>query len=104
MKQRAGVYDLFEDKDYQEVDAVMRPGMPLAVAGTGEKVRILMFASGRGMRQRLISMGLDIGSEIEVIRRGVPGPFLIAIGDTRLAIGAEMAHKIMVISVERKIE
>jgi Fe2+ transport system protein FeoA len=85
MKQRAGIYDLFDGKNYQEVDAVMRPGMPLTMAGTGEKVRILMFASGRGMRQRLASMGLDVGSEIEVIRR------------------AEMAHKIMVIPVERKI-
>lgn len=104
MRQRADVYDLFDDKNYQEVDAVMRPGMPLTMAGTGEKVRIVMFAGGRGMQQRLISMGLDVGSEIEVIRRGAPGPFLIATGDTRLAIGAEMAHKIMVIPMERKIE
>ena len=103
MGQRAGVYHLFDDKNYQEVDAAMRPGMPLTMAGAGEKVRIVMFASGRGMRQRLASMGLDVGLEIELIRRGAPGPFLIATGDTCLAIGAEMAHKIMVIPVERKI-
>lgn len=104
MRQRAGVYDLFNDKNYQEVDAVMTPGMPLAMASTGEKVRIVMLAGGRGMQQRLISMGLDVGSEIKVIKKGAPGPFLIATGDTRLAIGAEMAQKIMVIPVERKIE
>jgi len=104
MRQRAGVYDLFDNKNYQEVDAVTRTGMPLTMAGTGEKVRIVMLAGGRGMQQRLISMGLDAGSEIDVIRRGAPGPFLIATGDTRLAIGAEMAHKIMVIPVERKVE
>lgn len=41
-------------------------------------------------------MGLDIGSEIEVIKPGKPGPFLIAVKETRLAIGHGIAHKIIV--------
>ena len=48
------------------------------------------------MWQRLIGMGLNIDSEIRVIRKGAPGPCVIAVGETRVAIGAGMAHKIMV--------
>ena len=48
------------------------------------------------MQERLISMGLGPGSEIEVIRKGAPGPFIIAVKETRLAIGAGMAQRIMV--------
>jgi len=92
MKQSAAVYDLFDDKKDEEIDAVMAPNMPLAMACAGERVRIISLAGGRGMHQRLSSMGLSVGSEIEVIRKGVPGPFLVASGDTRLAIGAGIAH------------
>ncbi len=96
MKQTAIVHNLFDDKKDQEADVVTTPAMPLAMACAGEKVRIVSLAGGRGMHQRLASMGLSVGSEIEVIRKGVPGPFLVASGDTRLAIGAGIAHKIMV--------
>lgn len=48
------------------------------------------------MQERLISMGMWPGSEIEVIRRGDPGPFIVAIGEARMAIGTGMAQKIMV--------
>ena len=41
-------------------------------------------------------MGLDVGIEIEVLKQGAPGPFLIAFKETRLAIGQGVAQKIMV--------
>jgi len=100
MKQTAVVHNLFDDKKDQEIDAVMTPSMPLAMACAGERVRIVSLAGGRGMYQRLASMGLNVGSEIEVIRKGIPGPFLVSAGDTRLAIGAGMAHKIMVSPIQ----
>jgi len=96
MKETAVVYDLFHDEKDKEIDPVMTSCMGLAMASAGEKLRIVSLAGGRGMHQRLSSMGLSVGSEIEVIRKGVPGPFLVASGDTRLAIGAGIAHKIMV--------
>ncbi len=70
--------------------------MSLTMVPPGKKIKIVSFAGGRGMQQRLISMGLGPGSEIEVIRRGAPGPFIVAIKETRLAIGAGMAQRIMV--------
>ena len=96
MKQSAAVYELFDDKKDQQIDVVMAPSMPLAMACAGEKVHIHFVAGGRGVHQRLASMGLSVGSEIEVIKRGIPGPFLVGFGDTRLAIGTGIAHKIMV--------
>lgn len=48
------------------------------------------------MQERLVSMGLGPGSEIEVIRKGAPGPFIIAAKEARLAIGMGMAQRIMV--------
>ena len=70
--------------------------IPLALAYPGQKVRVVSIVAGRGLRQRLISMGLNVGSEIEVIKSGAPGPFLIAVKETRLAIGRGIAYKIMV--------
>jgi len=63
MKQTAVVYNLFRDKKHHRNDGVMarvRPGMPLAMACAGEKVRIISLAGGRGMQQRL-ACGLDCG-------------------------------------------
>lgn len=62
----------------------------------GKRVRIVLLDAGRGLRAHLSGMGLDEGSEIEVIQQGRPGPFLIAIKEVRLALGQGMAEKIMV--------
>ena len=70
--------------------------IPLTMACPGQKVRVVSLMGGRGLRGHLVGMGLNVGSEIEVIRRGAPGPFLIAVKETRLAIGQGMAYKIMV--------
>lgn len=40
-------------------------------------------------------MGLSIGDKITVLNNS--GPFLVARGDNRIALGAGMAEKIMVI-------
>ncbi len=69
---------------------------PLTTVPVGKKVRIVSLAGGRGMYAHLASMGLVPGSEIEVIRRGSPGPFIATAGNCRLAIGTGMAQKIMV--------
>ncbi len=69
---------------------------PLTIVSSGKIVKIVSLMGGKGIHQHLIGMGLDIGSEIEVIHQGVPGPFIVGVKETRLAIGAGMAQKIMV--------
>ncbi|MEW6481567.1 MAG: FeoA family protein [bacterium] len=46
---------------------------------------------------RLINMGLGIGSIVEVLNVSRGGPLLLAIKETRLMVGFNMARKIMVI-------
>ena len=69
---------------------------PLSLVPPGKKVRIVFLNAGRGLEAHLHDMGLGIGTEIEVIKQGLPGPCLIGIKETRLAIGHGMAQKIMV--------
>ena len=70
--------------------------IPLAMVTPGRRVRIVSLNAGRGLEAHLIDMGLGVGSEVEIIQRGAPGPFLVAVKETRLAIGQGMARKIMV--------
>ncbi|MEA3305799.1 MAG: ferrous iron transport protein A [Candidatus Omnitrophota bacterium] len=72
------------------------PIIPLTAVSCGKKVRIVSIVGGRGAREHLADIGVDIGSEIEILKRGAPGPFLIAAKEVRLAIGQGMAQKIMV--------
>lgn len=70
--------------------------MPLVMASPGEQVRIVGFHGHRGMERRLTSMGLKRGAEVEVIKSSGPGPLIVASGETRIALGAGMAKKILV--------
>lgn len=62
----------------------------------GDKIKVVSFNSGRLMKERLISMGLHIGAEIEIVQKDLSGPYIIAVKECRLAIGQGMAQKIMV--------
>ncbi len=70
---------------------------PLALAQEGERVKIRLLRGGKGLEMRLTSLGLNIGSELSVAQR--QGNTLVVIrGETRLALGAGMAQKIIVAS------
>ena len=64
----------------------------------GEKAQVVALAGGRDFQNRLVGMGLNVGSPVELVRapNGRGGPVLVASGGTRLAIGAGMASKIIV--------
>ena len=64
----------------------------------GEKAQVVALAGGRAFQNRLVGMGLNVGSPVELIRasNGRGGPALVATGGTRLAIGHGMASKILV--------
>jgi ferrous iron transport protein A len=69
---------------------------PLAMAREGVKVRIHMLQGGKGLEMRLTSLGLNVGSEL-VVSQHQGGKMVVRRGETRLALGAGMAHKIMVV-------
>lgn len=71
---------------------------PLSMLGSGRSARVVALAGGLEFRQRLVSMGLNIGSEVRIVSSGnASGPTLIASGHSRLALGSGMTKKILVV-------
>ncbi len=69
---------------------------PLTTVPAGSAVLITAMPDEDDIRKRLRSMGLDLGSRVEVITTGGNGPVLVGIGETRLAIERTAAQEILV--------
>lgn len=74
--------------------------MPLAMVGSGEVVQVVNVRAGRGLSRRLADMGLLPGTEVRVMSGHGPGPLVLEVKGTRLALGHGIAQKVMV--AERK--
>lgn len=70
--------------------------MPLAMVTPGEEVRLTAIHGGQCMRKRLADLGLNLGMTVRVMHCDGHGPLILAVKDSRLALGRGMAHKIMV--------
>ena len=70
--------------------------MPLSMVGPGQEVRLVGVSGGWGIRHRLADMGLTPGETLRVVQTDWSGPVLVAVRDSRLALGRGMAHKIIV--------
>jgi Fur family ferric uptake transcriptional regulator len=68
----------------------------LESAKRGERVVIKAFSGGAASRLRLMSMGLRIGDEVEVITNVSHGQLVIAADYKRLVLGRGLARKIQV--------
>lgn len=69
---------------------------PLSKIRSGEKARLITIEAGRGLSNRLASMGLVSDVEITVVSNGHPGPFVINVKGSRVMLGRGMANRIMV--------
>lgn len=69
---------------------------PLAAAQEGEPLRIHLLRGGKTLEMRLTALGLNVGSELTVSQR-TGGSLVVLRGETRIALGAGMAHRIMVV-------
>ena len=74
----------------------MRRLMPLAFLGEGESGRVVEVRAGRGLTRRLLAMGIAPGMKVRVLKSSGPGPILIEVGQTRIALGRGVAMKIIV--------
>ena len=70
--------------------------MPLIMAKPGERLVLKEFSGGVGARMRLLSMGLRLGDEIEVITNNSQGQLAIAADYKRYVLGRGLAQKILV--------
>jgi len=74
----------------------------LVMAKQGEHLVIKEYSGGKTARMRLLSMGLRIGDEIEVITNFGQGQMVVATGFNRFVLGRGLAMKIMVEPVLNK--
>jgi ferrous iron transport protein A len=74
----------------------MNHTMPLVMAAPGELVTVIEVRAGGGLQRRLADMGLTPGVKIKMIRSQMPGPVLIDLRGSKVALGHGIAHKIVV--------
>lgn len=77
---------------------------PLKSARQGERLVVEKFIGGAASRMRLMSMGLRVGDEIDVITNLNQGQLVIAVDNRRLVLGRGLAQKIMVKTLDMKNE
>ncbi len=70
--------------------------MPLVIAKPGDRLIIKEFTGGAGSRMRLMSMGLRVKDEMEIISNLNQGQVVIALENKRYVLGKGLAAKIMV--------
>ena len=71
-------------------------GFPLALARSGEQLRIAAFKTGKGLGKRLGSLGLRKGSLVQVALRQKNGSVVVSHENNRVALGAAAAQMIIV--------
>ncbi len=69
--------------------------MTLFEVNEGDRVRILNITGGYGVKNRLAAIGLFPGAEVKVIK-APPGPVIVEVAGSRVAIGQGMAKKVEV--------
>ena len=70
--------------------------VPLSMLQAGEKVTLATIDAGDDLRSRLAAMGMVPNTEILIVSNSRPGPFVVNVKGTRIALGRGMAHKVMV--------
>lgn len=70
----------------------------LALASEGARVRIAGFAADHALHLRLTELGLNVGSELH-IAQSEGGQMVVVRGETRLALGIGLVHRILVTPV-----
>jgi ferrous iron transport protein A len=69
---------------------------PLSLAPAGEPVTIIDVRAGQRLRHRLADLGLIPGTVVKVVQSLGHGPVILAVGDSRLALGRGASHKVLV--------
>ena len=75
--------------------------MPLSAARNGQRGRLDSLPNHTALQQRLHSMGIRPGSELEVLRRGVPGGILhVACGMLEFMLRQDQAREMQVTPIQ----
>jgi Fe2+ transport system protein FeoA len=66
------------------------------MAKSGEPVRVKRLDGGEGFRSKIIALGLVPGQTVVVRSFSRRGPVVVQVNGTRVALGREMAEKVVV--------
>ena len=77
--------------------------MPLSMVLPGETVEVAAIRVGWGLQRRLADLGLTPGVRVRVVSSGRPGPVVLDVRGSRLALGYGVAHKIMVSTSRNRV-
>jgi ferrous iron transport protein A len=71
---------------------------------TSERATVIGLNTSNDLQGRLMGMGLTAGAKVEILQggRSIFKPLLIAVGDTRIAIGHDLAQMVLVEADEAK--
>ncbi len=70
--------------------------MPLSIAPEGQLLKLISIRGGLAVQKRLNALGLTPGAEVMVVSQNEEGPIILAVKDSRLAIGRGLLHHIQV--------
>ena len=93
---RAFRRNLDASTEFQVADNSRPHAFPLALAQEGERVRISGVKAGKGLNHRLRELGLPVGTDITIRQRNGSGDMVVARDSLRIALGAGLAHKVVV--------
>jgi ferrous iron transport protein A len=72
-----------------------QPGeVPLSALRTGEKGVVIEIAGGRGLLERMTSLGFVPGTEVAILQNFGHGPIIVRARDARIALGRVIAGRI----------
>jgi len=94
-----GYYLTLRKEEAANIQVEVQPLIPLAMVSPGELVTVVDVRAGRGLARRLAEMGLLPGTQIRVVNSQMPGPLIIDLKGSKLALGRGVARKIMVTGV-----
>lgn len=65
----------------------------------GTRVKLNAISGGRNLTRRLLSLGINLDNEFEVMRQNGPGTVLARDGN-RIALGSGIAEKLSVLAIK----
>ena len=68
----------------------------LGTLGVSEPATVIGLNTSTDLHGRLMGMGLTIGARIEVLQKGRFKPLLIGVGESRIAMGRDIADMVLV--------
>ncbi len=72
---------------------------PLDKISAGTAIRIVTIDAGRGLKNRLASMGLLADVQIRVVRNDGSGQIIINVKNSKIILGRGISHKVFVVEI-----